>query len=40
KRLWITHEELRKGGTLQIESSEIPTDYGRDDPWISHMDNN
>lgn len=27
-RVWIRHDELRKGGVLQIEASEKPTDYG------------
>src|SRR5690606_36819861 len=29
-RVWIRHDELRKGGVLQIEASEKPTDYGID----------
>ncbi len=36
-RLWITHDELRKGGTLSIESTENPTDYGVANNWISNV---
>lgn len=36
-RLWITHDELRKGGTLRIESTEKPTDYGIANNWISNI---
>jgi Putative alpha-1,2-mannosidase len=37
-RLWVTYDELRKGGTLCIESSENPTSYGIGTPWISDID--
>lgn len=36
-RLWITHDELRKGGTIRIESTENPTDYGIANKWISNI---
>lgn len=36
-RLWITHDELRKGGTLYIESTEKPTDYGAFNNWTSNI---
>ncbi len=36
-RLWITHDELRTGGTLSIESTENPTDYGVANNWISNL---
>nr|WP_288810766.1 glycoside hydrolase domain-containing protein [uncultured Sphingobacterium sp.] len=36
-RLWITHDELRRGGTLRIESTEKPTDYGIANNWLSNI---
>ncbi|WP_126973287.1 glycoside hydrolase domain-containing protein [Gynurincola endophyticus] len=36
-RIWITRDEIRKGGTLVITASAVPTAYGKDNIWISEM---
>ncbi len=36
-RLWLTHEEIRKGGELLIESSSRPSTYGNNNLWVSEM---
>jgi len=37
-RLWLTHDELAKGGVLEIEASPTPSDYGKDTMWVSEME--
>ena len=36
-RLWITHDEIMKGGELVITASDKPTDFGVKNLWISDM---
>lgn len=36
-RLWLRHEEVAKGGTLEIEAGAEPSTYGTDTIWISSM---
>ncbi|TYP96837.1 putative alpha-1,2-mannosidase [Sphingobacterium allocomposti] len=36
-RVWMTHEELRRGGHLFIETAEKPTEYGLTDIWVSDL---
>jgi putative alpha-1,2-mannosidase len=38
-RLWLSHEELRQGGRLEIEASAQPSPYGMDNIWVSDMMN-
>ncbi|MCL7989236.1 glycoside hydrolase family 92 protein [Sphingobacterium sp. lm-10] len=35
-RLWITRKEIAKGGTLEIITSQDPTRYGIDQPWVTN----
>ncbi|MNL50927.1 Glycosyl hydrolase family 92 [compost metagenome] len=36
-RLWLHHDELRKGGLLEIEASPGPSTYGADNIWVSSL---
>lgn len=36
-RLWLHHDELRKGGLLEIEASAEPSTYGTANIWVSDL---
>lgn len=36
-RLWLHHDELRKGGLLEIETSAEPSTYGTANIWVSDL---
>lgn len=35
KRLWLSHEEISRGGLLEIEASAEPSAYGNENIWIT-----
>ena len=37
KRTWITHNEIKNGGRLEIIASGIPDSYGKDNVFITNM---
>ena len=39
-RLWLRHEEIAKGGKLEIEAGEAPSTYGAESMWISDLTSN
>jgi len=36
-RLWIRHDEIQRGGILEIEASSLPSDFGSENMWISKL---
>ncbi|GHE29655.1 alpha-1,2-mannosidase [Sphingobacterium griseoflavum] len=38
-RLWLTHDEIAKGGHLEIDATEQPSEYGQDTIWIADLEN-
>ncbi|TDS14886.1 glycoside hydrolase domain-containing protein [Sphingobacterium paludis] len=38
-RLWLRHDEIAKGGRLEIEAGADPSTYGADTLWISDLSN-
>jgi len=36
-RLWLRHEEIKRGGTLIIDAATAPQDFGKENNWISRL---
>lgn len=36
-RIWLTHDEVSKGGKLEIQTSDVPSSFGTKNIWISEL---
>ncbi|MFD2969466.1 glycoside hydrolase domain-containing protein [Sphingobacterium bambusae] len=37
-RLWLRHDEIAKGGHLEIDATDSPSKYGQDTIWIADLE--
>lgn len=38
RRIWLSHEEIAKGGDLEIDATDQPSSYGQDTMWIADLE--